>query len=81
MSKIANAGGGVAAAPSSKTGKSSGGSKGGKDVVQRPCQAHSFHTDAAEVQRMERELHTLFDDFENGKLRAFGNYAFFRLAV
>ena len=51
--------------------KGSGG-KGSKDPVQRPCQAHSFHTDAAEVQKMERELLTLLGDFNSGKLRAFG---------
>ena len=35
-------------------------------------QAHSFHTDVAEVQKMETELLTLLDDFNSGKLRAFG---------
>ena len=41
-------------------------------VVQRPCQTHSFHTDAAEVQQMETVLLKLLDDFNSGKLRAFG---------
>ena len=40
--------------------------------VQRPCQTHSFHTDAAEVQQMETVLLKLLDDFNSGKLRAFG---------
>merc|ERR1712223_1251314 len=39
---------------------------------QRPCQTHSFHTDAAEVQQMETVLLKLLDDFNSGKLRAFG---------
>lgn len=38
----------------------------------RPCQTHSFHTDAAEVQQMETVLLKLLDDFNSGKLRAFG---------
>ena len=41
-------------------------------IVQRPCQTHSFHTDAAEVQEMETVLLKLLDDFNSGKLRAFG---------
>ena len=41
-------------------------------TVQRPCQTHSFHTDAAEVQEMETVLLKLLDDFNSGKLRAFG---------
>ena len=41
-------------------------------AVQRPCQTHSFHTDAAEVQQMETVLLKLLDDFNSGKLRAFG---------
>jgi len=41
--------------------------------VQRPAQAHSFHTEAAEIQRMEKELLTLLSDFNSGKLRAFGH--------
>lgn len=41
-------------------------------AVQRPCQTHSFHTDAAEVQHMETVLLKLLDDFNSGKLRAFG---------
>lgn len=41
-------------------------------AVQRPCQTHSFHTDAAEVQQMETVLLELLDDFNSGKLRAFG---------
>lgn len=41
-------------------------------AVQRPCQTHSFHTDAAEVQEMETVLLKLLDDFNSGKLRAFG---------
>lgn len=44
-----------------------------KDPVHRPCQAHSFHTDAAEVQKMEKELLTLLAEFNSGKLRAFGH--------
>ena len=40
---------------------------------QRPCQTHSFHTDAAEVQHMEEGLLKLLGDFNSGKLRAFGN--------
>lgn len=43
-----------------------------KAAVQRPCQTHSFHTDAAEVQQMETVLLKLLDDFNSGKLRAFG---------
>ena len=53
--------------------------KTGKDkaatatAVERPAQAHSFHTEAAaEVQKMEKELLTLLSDFNTGKLRAFG---------
>ena len=42
------------------------------DSVQRPCQTHSFHTDASEVQHMEEGLLKLLDDFNSGKLRAFG---------
>lgn len=42
------------------------------ESVQRPCQTHSFHTDAAEVQHMEEGLLKLLDDFNSGKLRAFG---------
>ena len=41
----------------------------------RPCQTHSFHTDAAEVQHMEKGLLKLLDDFNSGKLRAFGGFA------
>ncbi len=40
----------------------------------RPCQTHSFHTDAAEVQHMEKGLLKLLDDFNSGKLRAFGRF-------
>ena len=43
-------------------------------AVQRPCQTHSFHTDAAEVQQMETVLLKLLDDFNSGKLRAFGKF-------
>ena len=42
------------------------------DSVQRPCQTHSFHTDASEVQHMEEGLIKLLEDFNSGKLRAFG---------
>ena len=38
----------------------------------RAAQTHSFHTDAAEVQQMETVLLKLLDDFNSGKLRAFG---------
>lgn len=41
-------------------------------VVQRPTLTHSFHTDATEVQQMETVLLKLLDDFNSGKLRAFG---------
>ena len=43
--------------------------------MQRPCQTHSFHTDAAEVQQMETVLLKLLDDFNSGKLRAFGKFS------
>ena len=43
-------------------------------VVQRPTLTHSFHTDAAEVQQMETVLLKLLDDFNSGKLRAFGQH-------
>ena len=43
------------------------------NFFQRPCQTHSFHTDAAEVQHMEEGLLKLLGDFNSGKLRAFGN--------
>ena len=46
------------------------------ETVQRPCQTHSFHTDASEVQHMEEGLIKLLDDFNSGKLRAFGNLIF-----
>ena len=46
------------------------------ETVQRPCQTHSFHTDASEVQHMEEGLIKLLDDFNSGKLRAFGNFIF-----
>ena len=42
------------------------------NAVLRPCQTHSFHTDAAEVEQMETVLLKLLDDFNSGKLRAFG---------
>ena len=48
-------------------------------AVQRPCQTHSFHTDAAEVQQMETVLLKLLDDFNSGKLRAFGKIFCFYL--
>jgi len=41
-------------------------------AVQRPCQTHSFHTEAKEVQQMEISLLKLLNDFNSGKLRAFG---------
>ena len=41
---------------------------------QPPCQTHSFHTDAAEVQHMEKGLIKLMEDFNSGKLRAFGEW-------
>eukprot|EP00094_Tigriopus_californicus_P003016 TCALIF_02905-PA protein Name:"Similar to Ccdc28b Coiled-coil domain-containing protein 28B (Mus musculus)" AED:0.00 eAED:0.00 QI:239/1/1/1/1/1/3/772/207 len=41
-------------------------------IVQRPCPTHSFHTDATEVQHMEKSLLGLLEDFNSGKLRAFG---------
>ena len=50
------------------------GAGGAAQSVQRPCQAHSFHTEAAEVQKMEKELLSLLSDFNSGKLRAFGEY-------
>ena len=54
---------------SGKTGKD----KAAATAVERPAQAHSFHTEAAaEVQKMEKELLTLLSDFNTGKLRAFG---------
>ncbi len=37
-----------------------------------PGQTHSFQTDAFEVQHMEKGLLKLLDDFNSGKLRAFG---------
>lgn len=40
--------------------------------VARPCQTHSFHTDANEVQNMEKGLLQLLEDFNSGRLRAFG---------
>jgi len=55
---------------SGKTGKD----KAAATSVERPAQAHSFHTEAAaEVQKMEKELLTLLSDFNTGKLRAFGH--------
>ncbi len=47
-------------------------SQGGSGHHQRACQTHSFHTDAAEVQHMEKGLLKLLEDFNSGKLRAFG---------
>ena len=41
-------------------------------------QTHSFHTDAAEVQHMEKGLIKLMEDFNSGKLRAFGEWKFYR---
>jgi len=56
---------------SGKTGKDKGAAA---TAVERPAQAHSFHTEAAaEVQKMEKELLTLLSDFNTGKLRAFGH--------
>jgi len=56
---------------SGKTGKDKGAAT---TAVERPAQAHSFHTEAAaEVQKMEKELLTLLSDFNTGKLRAFGH--------
>ena len=57
-----------------KAKKASAGQSGAP--VQRQCQTHSFHTDAAEVQRMETVLLKLLDDFNSGKLRAFGQGTF-----
>jgi len=59
-----------------------GGRRGGRrqrppQQAQRPCQTHSFHTDAAEVQRMEKGLLKLLDDFNSGRLRAFGEVVLF----
>jgi len=56
-------------------GKSSGRARTSRlphESIQRPCQTHSFHTDAGEVQHMEEGLLKLLDDFNSGKLRAFG---------
>ena len=60
-----------------QTGGGGGAGRRGKQPHQphaasRPCQTHSFHTDAAEVQHMEKGLLKLLDDFNSGRLRAFG---------
>lgn len=49
------------------------------DGVQRPCQNHSFHTDAAEVKHMEEGLLKLLNDFNSGKLRAFGSLHYLKI--
>ena len=46
--------------------------------LNRAPQTHSFHTDAAEVQHMEKGLIKLMEDFNSGKLRAFGEWMFYR---
>ena len=73
--KKANNGGGGGVGAKAKEGAAvQAAGAGGGQSVQRPCQAHSFHTEAAEVQKMEKELLSLLSDFNSGKLRAFGEY-------
>jgi len=67
------AGGAGGSSQAKKLAPPSSAKKESAQSVQRPCQAHSFHTEAAEIQRMEKELLTLLSDFNSGKLRAFGH--------
>ena len=40
--------------------------------LERPCKEHSFITDINDVRNMQEGLLKLLDDFDSGKVHAFG---------
>ena len=40
--------------------------------LERPCKEHSFITDVNDVRNMQEGLLKLLDDFDSGKVQAFG---------